>query len=55
VTRVRATCAPAVDEDRLQAVWEAALAVTADEADAGLIEGFPYFPYDSSNTGDLKA
>ncbi len=52
--RLRAERVPARYEGRLEAVWQAALAITAEEADARLTPDFPYGPYDSSATGDSK-
>ncbi len=52
--RLRAERVPAAHASRLEAVWQTALAITAEEADARLAPGFPYEPYDSSATGDSK-
>ncbi|HEY3124635.1 MAG TPA: hypothetical protein VGK70_11315, partial [Thermoanaerobaculia bacterium] len=52
--RLRAERVPAGYSDRMEAVWQAALAITAEEADARLAPGFPYEPHDSSATGDSK-
>jgi hypothetical protein len=53
--RLRARRLPADYAGRVEAVWQAALAITAEEADARLTPDFlPYGPYDSSATGDSK-
>lgn len=52
--RLRGCPVPAGYSDRLEAVWRAALAITAEEADARLTPELPYGPYDSSATGDSK-
>lgn len=53
--RLRAERLPADYAGRVEAVWQSALAITAEEADARLTpELLPYGPYDSSATGDSK-
>src|SRR5215471_14126279 len=54
LVRLRSACAPPAFAERIEGAWQAALAVTEEEADARLTPAFPYRPYDSSETGDSK-
>jgi len=54
LARLRGDCAPGGYEDGVEILWQKALAITAEEADARMTAALPYGPYDSSMTGDSK-
>ncbi len=55
VVRLRSECSADDYAERIDRLWQAALAITAEEADARMTPAYPYLPYDSAMTGDSKA